>query len=47
MAARDWFWQIETEQTEIDGYFRLDVEVGLRKDMEDSRARVSAYLGVE
>ena len=46
MAGRDWFWQAETEQTELEGYFRIEVLVATQKDMAQPRARVSAYLGV-
>ncbi len=47
MAGRDWFWEAETEPTEIEDYFRINIRVAIRKDMEDPRARVSAYLGVK
>jgi len=46
MAGRDWFWQSETEQTELEGYFRIEVLVATQKDMAEPKARVSAYLGV-
>ena len=47
MAGRDWFWQAETEQTELEGYFRIEVLVATQKDMAEPKARVSAYLGVD
>lgn len=47
MAGRDWFWEAETEPTEVEGYFRIDIVVASTRDLADPRARVSAYLGVE
>lgn len=47
MAGRDWFWQAETEQTELEGYFRIEVRVDTQKDLAQPKARVSAYLGVD
>jgi general secretion pathway protein I len=47
MAGRDWFWEAETEPTEVEGYFRIDIIVASTRDLADPRARVSAYLGVE
>lgn len=46
MAGRDWYWEIETEATEIENYFRLNARVGTNKDLKDPRVTVSAYLGV-
>jgi general secretion pathway protein I len=47
MAGRDWFWEAETEPTEVEGYFRIDIVVASTRDLADPRARVSAYLGIE
>lgn len=47
MAGRDWYWEAETEPTEVEGYFRINITVAGKRDMEDPRAEVSAYLGVE
>ena len=47
MAGRDWYWEAETEPTEVEGYFRINITVASKRDMEDSRAQVSAYIGVE
>jgi general secretion pathway protein I len=47
MAGRDWYWEAETEPTEVEGYFRISIKVASKRDMEDPRAEVSAYLGVE
>lgn len=47
MAGRDWFWEAQTEPTEVEGYFRINIIVSSARDMADPKARVSAYLGVE
>jgi general secretion pathway protein I len=47
MAGRDWFWEAETEQTEVEGYFRIEIRVATEKDLAQPKARVSAYLGVD
>ncbi len=47
MAGRDWFWEAETEPTEVEGYFRINIIVASTRDLADPQARVSAYLGVE
>jgi general secretion pathway protein I len=47
MAGRDWYWEAQTQPTEIEGYFRIDIRVGTERELLDPRARLSAYLGVE
>lgn len=47
MGGRDWYWEAEAEATEVEGYFRLNIAVAVDKEMQDPRAHVSAYLGVD
>lgn len=48
MAGRDWYWEAETEQTELEGYYRIEIRVATeKKDLAQPKARVSAYLGVD
>ena len=47
MAGRDWYWEAETEQTELEGYYRIEIRVATDKNLAQPKARVSAYLGVD
>lgn len=32
-GGRDWFWQVDTQSTSLDGLFRVEVKVGLERDV--------------
>lgn len=48
MADREWFWWLESEQTEVPQFYRVEVRVGLREGQPESAliSRV-AYLSAD
>jgi len=48
MAGREWFWWLESEQTQVPQFFRVEVRVGLREGQPEAAllSRV-AYLSAD
>lgn len=48
MAGREWFWWLESEQTQVPQFFRIEVRVGLREGQPETAliSRV-AYLSAD
>lgn len=48
MADREWFWWLESEQTQVPQFFRIEVRVGLREGQPEAAliSRV-AYLSAD
>lgn len=48
MAGREWFWWLDSEQTEVPQFFRIEVRVGLREG-QPGAALISrvAYLSAD
>lgn len=48
MAGREWFWWLQSEQTQVPQFYRIEVRVGLREGQPDSAliSRV-AYLSAD
>ena len=45
MAGREWFWWLESEQTEVPQFYRIELRVGLREGRpESSLVTWVAYL---
>lgn len=44
MAQRDWYWRATSETTEVPGYFRIQVVVGLDNTFEQPLAKVTAFF---
>ncbi|HEV8078020.1 MAG TPA: type II secretion system minor pseudopilin GspI [Marinobacter sp.] len=40
----EWFWQIETEDTEVPGFKRLDIEVYLDTDRQNPLATLTGFM---
>lgn len=36
MAGREWFWWLDSEQTQVPQFYRIEVRVGLREGQPDS-----------
>ena len=46
MAGREWYWRANSSPTELDGYYRMDIAVGVTRDLAEPVTEVSAYFGV-
>ncbi|MFN2328159.1 MAG: type II secretion system minor pseudopilin GspI [Chromatocurvus sp.] len=48
MAGREWFWWLESEQTQVPQFYRIEVRVGLREGQRNAAliSRV-AYLSAD
>ena len=40
MGGRDWFWEMQTEETPVENFYRLEIRVGL---LEPSEERAPMY----
>jgi len=48
MAGRDWYWWIEQEKTEVPGFMRVEVKVGLDQEQETAPLHtLSAFIAPE
>jgi general secretion pathway protein I len=36
MAERDWFWWWQVKTTEVDNYFRIEIDVAMREERRDN-----------
>ena len=36
MAGQEWYWEVTTQETEVENFYRMEVRVGLQDSGEDS-----------
>lgn len=46
MAQRDWYWWIDQESTELQGFMRIEINVATEADTEEALHTLTAFLSV-
>ena len=47
LADQTWYWQMETQETQVPGFFRVEIRVSDREEADEFLTTLNAYLASE